>query len=280
MSHRFDFPSPRSSVQTSGRLARELAEQADRDADRGEWKQARVHYAGAVAADSSPASMIWMAAFLADRDECDEAVAVLERAWDHACVLGNPQFRAVCCSNLSLIHRRLGNLALARQFEQLSLAAEMESPRFQSEATLSSTQLCESAALSSDEGNHTVAQCLLRAADAAAKYDWEVDRATLENGVAVVAARLGLVDRALRALFRASRRHFKTGERQLRAQDLSNIGHLLQGLGRLAEAIWCFRRSSQLYADSGAVLRSREAEGFGREARRRAVLNEQDPLWN
>ncbi len=276
MSLRFDFPP----AGTSGRLARELVEQADRYASRGAWEQARTHYAGAVAADSSPASLICMATFLADRDQCGEAVAVLERAWDHACLLENPRFRAVCCGNLSLLHRRQGNLALARQFAQLSLTAEMESPRFRAEATLSSTQLCASAALLSDEGGHEVALRQLRAAAAVAEHDAEVDRASLESSVAVVLARLGRLEQALRGLFRASRRHFKTGEKQLRSHDLSNIGHLLQGLGRLSEAVWCFRRSSQLYEESGAAQRSRKAGRFGREARRRAAHTEQDPLCN
>ncbi|MGD9856835.1 MAG: tetratricopeptide repeat protein [Planctomycetaceae bacterium] len=288
--------------------APELIQQADALAALGDWSSARALYSNAMTADPSPESLHALAVFLADGDQYDEAIALLEQAWNEACRQANPHGRAVCCGNLAIVHRRRGDMTRAVQFHQLSLAAQMETREFPMEASLTATQLWASAAQFSDEGDHDSAAGMLSAARGLSASNSEADGSSTENGMAVLLARQGLMETAVRVLLRGQNRtpndldaifgkapnveevvlealrsfgwHQVETEGAWRAHDLLNLGHLLQGTGRLTEAVWCFRAASGLFDRAGAEMRGAEARQFGREARRRAVHRSADPLEN
>lgn len=77
------------------------------------------------------------------------------------------------------------------------------------------------------------------------------ESSVIESGTAVIIARMGRIETALRRFFRSLRDHGRNGDCLVQAHDLTNLGHLLQGIGRLSESQRCFRFAAQRCARFG-----------------------------
>lgn len=260
-------------------LVRLLVERAEHLACRGRWQDARALFATAMTTDRSPSARIAFGVFLANRELEDEALEQFEKAWEEAKLHNLPEARAVCCLNLSILHRRRHDAALANQFLQLATAAEMESGRFRTEATLSHELLLGFAGLLADEGELDNGLRLLRAAAKTCGND-PLALASIEANIAVTLARLGKTGRALQRLVTAHRLHRDAGDFAGCAHDLVNIGHLLQARSRRAEAHRCFRLAAELFARMGLAHQARLANRFAHEARRIEAIETGDPTSN
>lgn len=275
MTSKLDLNAVPAAVDGAGSLIR----QAEERATGGEWAEARRLFCLAVKRLPSPPVLIAYGVFLADCDELDEAVAALERAWTEACRQNEAALRAICCANLAILARRRGDTLLARQFHQLALSAVMESAEFQEQGRLDPVLMREAAAIFVEDGEIEAAGRMLSAARGLADGG-AVDGAETGGDRAVLLARQERTGEAVQTLMDSIgwRSPASGGER--RACDLSNLGHLLQSIGRLKEAAWCFRAAAGLFERAGAAVRRNMAVRFAREAQRRAALRVTNPLDN
>ncbi|MCA9028705.1 MAG: hypothetical protein KDA86_26105 [Planctomycetaceae bacterium] len=248
-------------------LVRLLVERAERLVGRGRWTDARALFYAAITADPTPAARIAFGVCLADDGHEEEAIPQLEQAWEDAKRLQMPDARAVCCHNLSNIYRRRANEVLSFQYEQLAMAAEMDSQRFQETASLSCEMLIQSAALLSQGNELDEALCLLNAA-LVLSDDSPCARATIEAQVGVTLAHLGKTGQALLRLVTAHRLHREANNLPECAHDLMNIGHLLQAQSRYAEALRCFQLAGEIYRRLDAKNGVEIARQFAREVER------------
>ncbi len=260
-------------------LVRLLVERAECLARRRRWADARAIFAAAITADPSPAARIAFGIFLADCDLDEEAVLHLNQAWEEAKLRRLPDARAICCQNLSNIYRRQGNVTLAKQFQQLATAAEMDSERFAEDASLSCPTLMSSAGFLSDCNELDAALSLLGAAAAVCGED-QPAQASIEANTGVTLARMGRTGQALQRLVKAHRLHRESGDLAGCAHDLVNIGHLLQAKSRRVEAHRCFRLAGDLFARLDAKIQADAACQYAQEARRIEAIENCDPSLN
>jgi tetratricopeptide (TPR) repeat protein len=270
------LPSASSDVIPPARVGR-LMRRADELLDAGREQAALALLIEAAADDPTPAARIALAVVLAP-SRPQQAVEELERALELARQLQCPRFRALCCANLSVLHRRLKNTHLALRYRQSALAAHMELAGEDPEAALPAEVLIELAGLWLSTPDAVWAECLLKAA--AAGRPGIPQQAQIASHRGAIAARAGHCDDAILHWAQAQRQFREVGEADGAAHTLVNLGHLLQGLQRFSMARRAFLIARDLFLEVRLERAAAAADRFAREAAARARLRATDPASN
>jgi hypothetical protein len=229
----------------------------------------------AAAVDPTPTARVAFAVFLADWESPEAAIEQHLVALDEACRAADPTGRAICCHNLSILYRMVGQPVVAHQFEQRALAAELD--RTQREAGTLSPGIRRIVAHGlSERGETESARQLLRGA--AGRTD--EDHAQWCGDVAVRSAREGDLSEAIRLCLTGAQTYRQSGNLRGLAHTLVNLGHLLYADQRFREAAQVFRRAGPLWRRLGCRAQGRAAEAFASESRRLAAYQTSGPDRN
>jgi tetratricopeptide (TPR) repeat protein len=237
-----------------------------------EFRQARSYFLTAIQHDPTPRSAIEFGRFLADNQLLEDAVTVLQDAWQLAKRRACGPSQATCCRQLAMVYRELGNQPLARRFLQRAAEAEMRTWRVQ-DAVLSCDQLLCESTFAADDGELRRATALCEAALTVAENS---ERGTALRQSAVLALRSGDARRATRHALAAVR---DTRDVYQVAECLEDLGHILRGTGR-GSATVCFRMAKHHYRCAGNNAAARAMVRWIRESDAIARLMKADPARN
>ena len=236
-------------------------------------------YSAAIALDPSPAARIAFAVELASVDP-RSAIAELQIAWNKSRRLNCPRWRAICCRGLAILFEDLGNPAVADQYRQLAISAELDIPPAADGTPLSTRLLGEIARGWLANGESKSAMHLLSAVVDSCTVDDPTDRAITASHRGLMALRCRQFEAAQQHLTRACRICQENGDWKGCGELLVNLGHVSQIRGRLDVAQRQFRASAQLFELIGERARANVASAFALEAAARERLSSTVACWN
>lgn len=161
-----------------------LLMRAGEHASVGEVSHADSFYSAAIAADSGPTALLAYGCFLAELGELDDAERQLLQGWELSKQQHCPLGRAWACHALAVVFRERSDSLAARQYQQLAIAAELETEAFLDEGMISEPNRIGMAVDWMLSGELQSAKSLLRTTLDA--------REALADGTSSVTARLNL----------------------------------------------------------------------------------------
>lgn len=248
-----------------------LLEQAEALARRRYWQESDSIFLRAVEEDSSPVSRIVYGCALAEQERYHEAICQTTSALDLAMARADRSALSAIYHNLAVIYRELGDLTLARQFQQRAISQQDDC------GAVEMLGLANDAWLSDRE---ELAACL---ADAAITLH-EDDDSDLS---ADVEATLGLFDGlsndprgVVRILLKSYTQHQASGNIRRMGMDLLNLSLAYGQLGRYRRELACVRRAITMFEMAPAQFSAAKARRILSDLERRQALREFDPRRN
>lgn len=229
--------------------------------------------------DSSPVLRLLLGMALVERGDAAAAIPVLEAAWDIARRESDPRWRCWSCHALAVAYYESGNLIRAEQFQQLALAAELQSSGAAGASGLISGELrLTSAALLAAKQD-----------EAAARQLWQScltrdNHAGIQGTAALCLGTLCTLETRHRyALlwYRLARQRFKqAGDRRGCVQAVCAIGEEQLRLGNWRKAVRLLRQARQQARFSGAAKTCERATRQLRVLRATIRRFKSNPEWN
>jgi tetratricopeptide (TPR) repeat protein len=189
---------------------------------------------------------------------------------DDASRRGDRQSLAAAYSNLAAIYRELGDVSLARRFQQQAL-------QFQEDCTAVDLLHLANDALALKRWR--LADSLLEAAAKLADADDPL-QATLLATAGVAQLLQGEPRQAVRLLRAAYRQHLSQGDDREAGKDLLNLAAACHELRRWLLERKCLDRAGRHFDRAGMPLSRRQARVRRREANRLLILEQTDPQAN
>lgn len=231
------------------------------------WSRGRRHDAivtlrAAAERCAHPAPRITLGALLAEQADYYEAISEWTRVIDEISPTGDRAALAAVYHNLAAVYRLLGDLKLARHFQQQSL-------RFQDEA--GAEDLLQMAGDALGASQWALAETLLDAVESSSDDQEEIETDLL----AQVTASRGLLDgfrgepaAGIAKLRAAYHIHCESGHQERAGQDLINLAALLDQQGRAGLAIRCLRQARRTLQQAGEPVNLNRANYLLRKLER------------
>jgi tetratricopeptide (TPR) repeat protein len=213
---------------------------------------------------------ITLGALLAERQQFFEAIQQWTSVIDDASARGQRDYLAAAFHNLAAVYRELGDLELARRFQQTAL-------RYQDDCGPEELLHLTNDALAASRWD--LAEALLQSASELAADDDPL-HATLTATAGVTRALQGDVFTAVGLLRLAYRQHLAQGDEREAGCDLLNLAATFRRTGRLGLEMKCLSRAASHFEHAGASRSQAHALERQRQAEQLMALRGTNPHVN
>jgi tetratricopeptide (TPR) repeat protein len=234
------------------------------------WNASDAIFLRAVAMDESPCSCIAYGCALAEQERFNEALCQMTAALDLAQYSGERSALASVYHNLAAIYRELGDIDLARRFQQRAISQMDDCGPDELLGLANDAWLAK---------RHELAECL---AGTAANFDENSHEpsADIEATLGLLTGVLHDPSEGIRPLLRAYSRHKAAGELRLMGNDMLNLSALLGELGRHRGEMTGVRRAIACFDSAPAPVSAAKARRLMAYLERLRQIRQFDPSRN